>query len=418
MRTFFRQTNLILVLGLFLTFFVSGRVVLADDEIDLKQALQEFFSTNFDVLINKFEIDKAYADYVTAKLRPNPTFSVNDIGLKTGKGFGASGDNAQMTFRIDQLLETGGKRKLRSSVASTTVEAAKLSYQDTIRSLLIGFYTNFFNMTLDLANIEAAKDDLTRFDRVLDIANKRFKAGDLSSVDIMKLEVSRIDLENTVTNAENQFKNDAEQFAMLIGREKAIKPVKIGEIKDVPIASEDVLLERAYQNRYDLLALQKQAKVAEKGKVLAKVMGRPDVSVGAERDTFGPDHSLGIGLGFSVALPLYNRNQGDRLRKKAELEQIVLQIEKTKRQIVLDIRQNLNNFQATSKVFDAYKKRKSDMEDLMARSEKAFTYGAMTVLDLLNTQKTFRDFKVKYNQAFVQCGLNRELIQVYTGEIK
>jgi len=69
-------------------------------------------------------------------------------------------------------------------------------------------------------------------------------------------------------------------------------------------------------------------------------------------------------------------------------------------------------------VFEAYRNSKAQMDLLIQNSEKAFTLGGITVLELLDSQKTYRDFITKYNQALVQSMLNKELIKVYTGEIK
>jgi hypothetical protein len=52
------------------------------------------------------------------------------------------------------------------------------------------------------------------------------------------------------------------------------------------------------------------------------------------------------------------------------------------------------------------------------RSESAFSLGGITVLDMLDTRKTYRDFITKYNQTLTQALLNQELIKVYTGELR
>ena len=95
-----------------------------------------------------------------------------------------------------------------------------------------------------------------------------------------------------------------------------------------------------------------------------------------------------------------------------------MQIEKVKRQIVSDVRQGINNCNAAEKIFVAYKQKKDEMEELIARSEKAFSWKGITVLDLMDTQKASRDFITKYNQALVQGTLTRELLKVYSGEIR
>jgi hypothetical protein len=135
------------------------------EEIGLSQALDLFLRNNYDVLIHKYEIDKTYGDYLTARLWPNPSLSANAQGLDYQKGNLRRADETQITLRLDQLIELGGKRGLRANAAQAAHEAVKLSHQETIRSLLIGFFTVFYNLQLDRLNIAFARDELDRFDR-------------------------------------------------------------------------------------------------------------------------------------------------------------------------------------------------------------------------------------------------------------
>jgi cobalt-zinc-cadmium efflux system outer membrane protein len=402
--------------ALLLALSLPAAALAIDDEIPLNRALEQFYKNNYDILINKYEIDKAEADFVGTKLLPNPSLSFNYIGLGLSS-FPNAGDNTQMTVRLDQLIELGGKKGLRVEAAQETLEAAKLGHQDTIRTLLSGFYTLFYNLKLDVLNAELAKDELRRFDRTLEIAEKRFSAGHLSLVDYTKIRIARIDLENALINVETQLKNDSEQFRFLIGSVKTPIPVLLLKER-FPDYDEGRLTEIAYQNRYDLLSLQKQQKAAGYNNSLAKAGQIPDITVGAEYDAYGIHNTPTVGIGFSIPLPLFNRNQGDIRRKNAEYRQIEAQIEKTRDQIVVDVRQAINNFAASLKVYESYKTRKTEMEELLDRSEKAFSLGGITALDLLDTQKTHRDFMTKYNQSIIQSNLNEELIKVATGEIK
>lgn len=396
---------------------LSAVPVRADDvEISLENALTQFYAHNYDILISRFEIDKTQADLVGAKLLPNPTFTFNKTGIQTAN-FPADGDNAQLQFRLDQLFELGGKRGLRTGIAQESLDAAKLTHRDTIRTLLTGFYTLLYNLKLDLLNLEQAQDEMKRFDRTLEIAGKRFSAGHLSQVDYTKIRIARIDLENSLLTQENQFKNDAEQLGFMIGRDGKIKPL-IATRDTFPAYQEADLIGIANENRSDLLALLKQLKSAEYNTALSKAGRIPDITVGAEYDTYGRQNTPAVGFGFNFSLPLFNRNQGEIARRDSEYRQLALQIEKQKRQIVVDIRQAINNFTTAHAVFDAYKARRGEVDELLGRSEKAFSLGGVTALDLLDTQKTHRDFMAKYNQALIQSNLNDALIKVVTGEIK
>ena len=93
-------------------------------------------------------------------------------------------------------------------------------------------------------------------------------------------------------------------------------------------------------------------------------------------------------------------------------------MKKSRRQIVSEIRQALTTYRASLKVFQAYQARKAEMQDLLNKSESVFSLGGVTVLDLLDTRKTYRDFITKYNQALTQVILDQDLLKLYTGEMK
>ncbi|HAM52031.1 MAG TPA: hypothetical protein DCP92_15590 [Nitrospiraceae bacterium] len=413
------QVNRLQFFVIFFVFasFFLGVIAVRGEEISLGQALELFYKNNYDILINKYEIDKAYGDYVGAKLLPNPNLSLSGIGLKT-QGLPRRSDDTQLTAKIDQLIELGGKRKLRKGAATATLVATKLSHQDVIRTLIIGFYTVYYNLQLDRLNVEFAGYDLGRFDKTQEVAERRFAAGFLSLIDYTKIKIARIDLENGLTNFEKQFRADLESFNFLVASEITLEPSRLTMQETPAEYDEGSLIETALNNRYDLLSLQKQSEAAQKGISLAKAQAIPDITVGGEYDAFGADSRPRVGAEISFPLPLFNRNQGEILKKNAEYKQIEEQIKKTKRQITSDIRQSLNNYQASLKIFEAYKTRKKEVEDLLNKSEAAFSLGGITVLDLLDARKTYRDFVTRYNQGLIQMLLNQELIKLYTGEIR
>lgn len=388
----------------------------ASEEIPLDKALERFYTHNYDVLINRYEIDKGQADIITARLLPNPTFTFNHEGLRT-KDFPTAGENSKMQMRLDQLIELGGKRGLRTDIARETLEAVKLSHKDNIRLLLNGFYTMFYNFKLDLLNLEQSRAELRRFDRILDIAEKRFNAGHLSLVDYTKIKYSRVDLENSLTILSNQARNDSEMLGFIIGSEKPLRPLITTRdtFEDYKI---DELVNTASENRYDILALHRLLKSAEYNTALTRAGRIPDVTLGAEYDTYTRQNTPGIGFGFNLNIPVFNRKQGELSRRNAEYRQLEVQINKQKRQIGVEVRQALNNFDASKQVFETYKNRKSDIELLLERSEKAFSLGGISTLDLLDTQKIYREFITKYNSALIQSNLNSELIKIVTGELK
>ena len=395
-----------------------GILPAGSEEVGLQEALTAFYGNNYDIIVSKYEVDRAYADYVTAKLRPNPNLTVGYNNLAMSGWKTHRWENTQLSVRIDQLIETAGKRTLRTSSASETLEASRLGHKDVIRNLLIGFYSLYFSIHLDMLNTEFANGEISRFDKLIGIAEKRFNAGFLSLIDYTKLKLARIELENNVTNFTTQFNNDIESFNFLLGSTSRYTPGKYELREDFGEYRISSLLDVAYENRFDYLSAQKQLKAAEYSLALAKALRIPDVSIGGEWDSTGNPATNGIGFGFSVPLPVFNRYQGEILKKAAEQKQVETQVARVRGRIVTELNQALNTYNAGVSVFGSYKKRKAEMESLLHNTEKAFSLGGITVLELLDTQKTYRDYMTKYNQSLTQSQLNKELLKIYTGEIK
>ncbi len=415
-----RRDRILRMLTLFMMILSFGALAEAQ-EVTLEQALDLFYRNNYDILINRYEIDKAYGDLAAAKMIPNPNVSVNYSGYSTGF---AKTENTAQAYRLDQLIELGGKRGYRIKSATEGLEATKLSHKDAVRNLLVGFYTNYYSLVLDGLNIDFATEELRRFDRVLEVAEKRYTAGFLSLIDYTKLQLARIDLENNLTTLSTQYRNDLELFNLLLGGAGNYRPLKVEAKEEFPEYKEDRLLEIAYGNRFDLLALQRQIQSIEASRKLARAQRIPDLSVGVEYERLagigdaGTRLEPGLGGGVSVSIPLFYRNQGEILRRDAEYSQIKVQIEKVRRQIQTEVRQAMNNYSSSLTVFGAYRQRKAEMEDLWQKSEQAFSLGGITVLDLLDTRKAYRDFITKYNQALTQSALNEDLMtRISTGQI-
>ena len=409
----FYRFTFVLIVSLFSTVVPAG-----GEEISLEEALQRFYKNNYDILINRYEIDKAYGDYVGARLRPNPNVSYSATGLGLSQGYPQNSDDTIHYLQLDQLILLGGKRELRTNSALATREAAILTHKDVIRNLIIGFYAVYYNMQLDRLNIEFGRYDLSRFDKIQEIAQRRFDAGFLSMIDYTKIKLARIDLENNLTIFDRQFRADLESFNFLLGSGNQLEPSKFAFAENFPEYSENMLTEVALQNRYDLLSLQKQVEAAKYSMSLAQAMRIPDITVGGQYALYGSDNRSRVGAVVGLPIPVFNRNQGEILRRNAEYKQLEEQIKKVQRLIVSDIRQALNTYRASLKIFDAYRMRKREMDDLLNRSESAFSLGGITVLDMLDTRKTYRDFITKYNQSLTQALLNQELIKVYTGELR
>jgi len=406
------------LIGFGLVLLASFPVRADEGEISLSHALEIFYAHNYDILVSRYEIDKAGADLVGAKLIPNPALSFNGTSIEFGRGGGIRlGDNSIWALRLDQLIELGGKRGFRTSTAQAALDAVRLSHKDLIRNLTVGFYTLYYGVLLDELNVEFSRQELERLDRILEISGKRYAAGALSLLDFMKLKLSRVEIESNLVNDETDLRNDMEFFSVLLGGDRNLRPAKSEAAAAFAEYSEEKLIQTAREKRADLLSLEKQLEAAESARKLARANGIPDLGIGAEYDSLGPSHQPAFGFGLSLNIPVFNRNQGEIQKALYIRDQIKTQIDKARRQIEAEVRQALNNYHSARRVFEAYRSNEKDMSELLDRSGQAFSRGGLTVLDFLDTQKSYRDFMSKSHQALTQSRLSQAILELTAGGV-
>lgn len=95
------------------------RPAVAQDELTLAAALDQALKRNPDLIASGFALNAAQARGVQAGLRPNPELTLE---FENFAGSKASADALETTLAMSQVIELGGKRRLRVAVAEADRE--------------------------------------------------------------------------------------------------------------------------------------------------------------------------------------------------------------------------------------------------------------------------------------------------------
>lgn len=139
---------LLLLLGFTITTSKANAQGAAGDtlKITVKQAEDLFIKNNLQLIIQRYNIDNANAQVITAKLFPNPDFNFSN-GIHTNDGSQGPAYKDQ-SFGISQLFTTAGKRNKNIQLARISVDMAKYQFFDLLRTLKFtlrnDFYTIYF----------------------------------------------------------------------------------------------------------------------------------------------------------------------------------------------------------------------------------------------------------------------------------
>lgn len=324
---------------------------------------------------------------ITAGLRPNPTATY--LAEQFGGGSAAL---VQHTFSIGQPIELGGKRqrRLESARAATRVTGHELD--DVRRQVIFQVKKAFTDALVAREGVGLADQNLHTLDDLERIQRFRAEKGDISDLELLRIQVQRFTFERDAADA-----RQALQVARIALR-AAIDPTRVaedfevsGELVDRAVApGATELYRRALDNRPDLRAAEAARAKARADVSLARANSWSDVTPQIEYQRIGPDNTVGFGI--SVPLRLFDRNQGEIARTRAETRRVDAAREALASQILSEVDTALAGLRAErgklDLLRDVYLPKARQARDTV---EFAYRRGGVSVLDYLDAQRTYRD---------------------------
>lgn len=368
------------------------------------------------------DVEVAAAGQLRARQRPNPAFTFESTGLplsaRNRPGFV---DAQQLTFRLDQEIEWGGRRALRLQVADRGVEASRARVDDARRLLTLDVQRAYFQAVLAAADRDVSRASLEEIDRAIELNRARLKHGEISGGDLRRLHVERLRFVDDVFAAELAYRNARSALAALMnvpGLDASfdvVDPLPIGPVAPPSIEPGTVtpvetaaigaqgpqLAIEALTRRSDVLASRQEIARAQSATRLQRALRTPNPTVGAGyvRD-FGVN---AIAFGVTLPLPLFNRNQGDIQRADAELRQAERLAEATSVRARLEVQQAANavdvNRERVTYIEREYLQSARESRDIILAS---YRLGASDLIDFLDAQRAFRDTVRTYNRALYE----------------
>ena len=373
--------------------------------LTLNAAKRIAFQRNWDLLAGQANVDQAVAQKIVAREFPNPTFSYSTTHVNmdrhpsgTSSGNGLWDRNYDTTFAINQLFEIGGKRAIRKASAAAGLKAAEESFRDARRTLDLGVSKAYIAVLLadELSKVLNRSARTMRNER--EIAQVRFKAGDVSESDRMQIEIAASRLGLDAQAAKGNARTARIALEVLLGVKK---PSGKWDPKDV-IEELAILApgEGQPDMRPDLLAAQANLQKAEADLRLQKAMRIPDPTFLMQYEHVPADQPHTIGFGVSLPLPLWNRNTGNIRAAESARKLAEVQVGKIQTQVASEIASAIVAYAEATHRWRAYQ---SDLETKSGRVlemvQFAYKKGGASLLDLFAAQRTDNDVRAAAAQA-------------------
>ncbi|MDP3332278.1 TolC family protein [Methylobacter tundripaludum] len=361
----------------------------------LPQALALALTQNPDLAAFSWETRAQEAAALQASFFPNPTFGANaaNFGNRVIKGF----DGDVVTLELSQLIELGGKRAARMEAAALTKELADWDYETKRVDVLTQVSQAFIEVLTAQQRLTLTKQTQELANQMMVTTSARVQAGKVSPVEETKAKVVLSSVQFELLRAQRELEAARKRLAATWGNtEPRFEAVK-GDLDTVrSLPSLDLLLRRLDKNpdlaRWVTEITQREALISvEKSKAI------PDVTatVGASKYLMPNDYALVVG--FSMPLPVFNRNQGG-IR---EAEHRLSRAEEDHRSAEVRITTLLNTIY--QKLSTAYAEVSALRQDILPGAQSAYDaaregyrFGKFGFLDVLDAQRTLFGAKSQY----------------------
>ncbi|HEX9195375.1 MAG TPA: TolC family protein [Azonexus sp.] len=353
---------------------------------------------NRELQLARTAVAGAEADLLTAGQLPNPQVSLNITQISPWSGYGAGpwkDKKMDNVLRLDQLIERGGKRDLRVKGADARLDASRFDLDDTGRQQLLSLRQTYFDLRLAQEKRRLAGELAANYDKSLDSGRLRLKAGDISQVELARLQIDKSRADNEARQTQAELEQAQVALAYLIGRERGAAQLVAAD--NWPPLGDNPLKRSDLEQRPDIAAARLRVTAAEAARDLAKAQKTRDVTLGIQYEhNMQNEPTNSYGFGVSVPLFIFHEYEGDIARAEADLTAARLLYERTLAQAVG------SSDQAASALRSAEERLRrletgllADAERVAKAAELAYSRGAMNLMDLLDARRTLRQIQIE-----------------------
>jgi cobalt-zinc-cadmium efflux system outer membrane protein len=352
-----------------------------------------------------------------ASLLPNPEIAVeveNFGGQDDLKGL----DGAEITVALSQLIELGGKRSARKSVAGYNLNLAEWDYQSQKQDLQLATMKAFYAVLAAQKRFGQAKQLLNLAEQGYQTVADRVEAGKVSSVQKLRAGVELNRARNAFESAKRQQIQARQSLSSKWGDSVPDFDTVVGEFDGLNEPPEWDALHAAFLSNSDVQRWQSELANKKANLSLERAGIIPDVTLVFGVRKFKETNANALVAGLEFPLPFFDRNQGGRMAALAEVSQSVYQRDAA----IAELTSTLQS--AYQELLSSHHQARSILKEILPAAEQAneaaqigYREGKFDFLDALDAQRTLFEVKTEYIDAFSAYHVARLDVMRMTGRI-
>ena len=367
-----------------------------DVKLSISEADNIFLSQNLILVAQQYNIDKAEAMLIQAGLFENPTVSFEQIAYNsdTKQYFNTA---TQHAVEIEQVIYISGKRAKQKEIERYGIEIARQEFEIVLRELKYALRANLISAFYTQKAISILNKEIEHLDRLIKVYNIQYDKGNVSLIEKSRLEALLFALKSEQLEYTEKLNEDQKQLRLLLNLKQDVVVIpQLGE-PEIDIALLDINHYQEYaENNPQLKIAALQTKQEEANLLLQKRLRVPDVALKGIYDKAGGVSPNYVGVGISVGLPTFNRNQGNIKAAGAQLAQNRLNYEYTANAALAELSSKFTHLKLLCNFYISIDKSlESDFTNLIEGVSTSFEKRNINMLEFIDYYETYKNTCLK-----------------------
>jgi len=370
-------------------------------KLTMGEAEKMFLDNNLDLIAQRFSIDSARATVITAKLYDNPEFDFSNAFYNPeNKTF----FDSERTLQISQLIKLAGKRNKSINFAKAGIEVAQNQFYDLLRTLRFTLRNDFYNIYYLQQSSKVYQVEISSLQKIVTAFREQLEKGYISQADLLRVQSQLYTLQAEYDNLQISISQVQSEVKSMIRANPAsyFEPVSANpDINNqlVPELNYESLIDSALVNRPDLKALQSGIVQSKVNLYLQKALAVPDLVLSAGYDHRGGYIKNYNGIGISMPLPFFNRNQGNIRNAKIQMDASKTILESETEKVKNDVTANYISALRSEKLLQGFDpKFEGNMKNLIEQVTINFEKKNISILEFLDHYDAYKQNVLQMNQ--------------------
>ena len=414
---------IVLILGsFFISLFLEAQPRQDSVRLTLPEAEKMFLDSNYQLLAAKYGIDASKALIIQARLWPNPNFSIgHTLYSGTLKQFFPTGVNDETTAGLSQLILLAGKRNKQVKLAQANAQLTEYQFFDLMRTLKYTLRTDFFQIYYLQQSAKVYTEEIKALQQIVNAFNEQAGKGYIAEKEVIRIRAQLYSFQSEYSDLINQI-NDVQSELRLVLQVKPtvfINPATDSVVLDKldPTSySMNTLMDSAYHNRTDLQIARTNTNISRLNYDYQKALAVPDLTLGVGYDEAGSFLNNYVGIGASIDLPFFNRNQGNIKSAKAQIASSLASQKSTQATVEENVSASLQKAFNQDKLYRTIDpKFRGDFERMLHEVVSNYEKRNISILDFLDFYDSFKQNTLQLNSIQFNRVSAFEDINYYTG---